>query len=293
MTSNSELVGKVFPKISIVTPSYNQAEYLEQTIMSVLSQDYPNLEYIIIDGGSSDGSVEIIRRYADKLHYWESVKDNGQYHAINKGFSKATGEIMAWINSSDVYYPWTLKIVAEVFSSGSDIEWITGMPTNLVTGNAPQSISLAVERNMYDIAAGDYKWIQQESVFWRRSLWDRIGGNLDTNVLYAGDFDLWLKFYRHSCLYYVNTILGGFRYHDVRRGNDVSGTYEDEAEKLYLRFRERADTTTKIRSSFVKVLVGGNVWRRKVLKKTGIFSWYKHGYVHFNFDSQSWGVIEK
>ena len=104
-----------YPKISIVTPSFNQAEFLEQTICSVLNQNYPNLEYIIIDGGSTDGSVEIIKKYADKFTYWVSEKDNGQYDAINKGFSHTTGDIMGWINSSDIYYPWTLSMIAEIF----------------------------------------------------------------------------------------------------------------------------------------------------------------------------------
>lgn len=93
-----------YPKISIVTPSFNQSEFLELTIRSVLDQGYPNLEYIVIDGGSTDGSVDIIKKYADKISYWVSEKDGGQYDAINKGFARSSGEIMGWINSSDLYY---------------------------------------------------------------------------------------------------------------------------------------------------------------------------------------------
>src|ERR1051326_2778110 len=203
-----------YPKISIVTPSFNQAEFFEQTLRSVLDQNYPNLEYVVIDGGSTDGSVDIIKKYADKLTYWVSEKDKGQYDAINKGFSHTTGEIMGWINSSDIYYPWTLQIIAEIFGSMKQVEWLSGMHTNLSTGTAPQSTTVARQKNIYDIVGGKYKWLQQESIFWKRSLWDKAGGKLDLSVGYAGDLNLWLKFFSHTCLFYVNTILGGFRYHD-------------------------------------------------------------------------------
>ena len=115
------------PRISVITPSYNQGEYLEATLRSVLDQDYEELEYVVIDGGSTDGSVQIIERYASRLAYWVSEPDRGHAHALNKGFERATGDILCWINSSDMYYPWTLRTVAEVFTQLPGVEWITGV----------------------------------------------------------------------------------------------------------------------------------------------------------------------
>src|SRR5687767_14913471 len=112
------------PRITIVTPSFNQAQYLEQTLRSVLDQDYPNLDYIVVDGGSTDGSVEIIRRYADRLSWWVSEKDDGQSHAINKGFARAGGEVFGYINSDDILYPGALDAVARAYGAGA--EWMIG-----------------------------------------------------------------------------------------------------------------------------------------------------------------------
>ena len=118
-----------YPKISIVTPNYNMGAYLEETIKSVISQNYPNLEYFIIDGGSNDNSLEIIKKYERHLTYWISEKDNGMYHAIQKGFEKSTGEIMAWLNSDDMYHSNSLFIVAEIFDSFPQVEWLLGAST--------------------------------------------------------------------------------------------------------------------------------------------------------------------
>src|SRR5690349_20390053 len=163
------------PTVSIVTPSFNQAQFLEEAMRSVLEQTYPHVEYVVIDGGSSDGSAEIINRYASRLAYSVSEPDRGQYDAINKGFAKTTGEIMAWLNSDDKYTPWALSVVAEIFSSFPEIEWLTSL--HPVSWN-PRGQAVAVDftggfsryafvRGANFPAEGSYgrRWIQQESTF--------------------------------------------------------------------------------------------------------------------------------
>ncbi|MDW8303193.1 MAG: glycosyltransferase family 2 protein, partial [Bacteroidia bacterium] len=118
-----------YPVISIVTPSFNQGEFLEQTIVSVLEQNYPRLEYIIIDGGSTDNSVEIIKKYEKYLTYWVSEPDRGIYDALQKGFAHTTGEIMGWINSDDMYHKNSFSLVAEIFFQYPQIDWLSGIPT--------------------------------------------------------------------------------------------------------------------------------------------------------------------
>lgn len=220
-----------YPKISIVTPSFNQGKYLEETILSVLNQGYPNLEYIIIDGGSTDESVDIIRKYEKQLSYWVSEKDKGMYEAVQKGFAKSTGEIMGWINSDDRYHPKSFFVLGDVFSTFPEVEWLQGNPSSIDEQGRIVSSFSSRKWSKYNFLQRDYKYIQQESTFWRRSLWEKAGSSLRTDLRYAGDFELWLRFFDHARLYALHTVIGSFR---LRSGNQLSlemiGEYHKEAE---------------------------------------------------------------
>jgi len=230
-----------YPKISIVTPSFNQGDFLEDTILSVLGQGYPNLEYIIIDGGSTDSSQEIIKKYEDKLAYWVSEPDGGLYSGLQKGFEKATGDIMAWINSDDMYHRQSLFTVADLFSAFPQVSWIMGRNSYFdeegrIFLNDPD---LFQERwSKWRIYGYDGQFIQQESVFWKRQLWEKAGGYIDGSLSYAGDADLWMRFFRHELLYSTTFLLSGFR---IRTGNQKSQDHLSEYFEEYraLLARER------------------------------------------------------
>jgi len=224
------------PKISIVTPSLNQGMFLEQTICSVLDQGYPNLEYIIIDGGSRDNSKEIIQKYEKHLSFWCSEPDDGHYAAVNKGFTQATGEIFAWLNSDDMYCPWALRTVASVFSQLQDIQWLTTLSPLLWDSEGfcycADSIPGFAKRSFLNGSniPWDGPWtIQQESTFWRRSLWETTGG-LNLEYQLAADFDLWCRFYMQTDLYGLNSPLAGFRVHKNQRSHQIE-VYREEARR--------------------------------------------------------------
>lgn len=200
-----------FPTITVVTPNYNQAAFLEETILSILNQDYPNLEYIIIDGGSTDGSVEIIRKYEQKLAYWVSEKDKGQYDAVQKGFARSTGEIMTYINSDDLLSTKSLFTVADLFTEFDEINWLSGTPNTIDEKSRNVEIGEYPRWNRYRYLKGDYRFIQQEGVFWRRSLWEKAGGYISTEYKLASDLELWARFFEHATYYAVPGILGSFR----------------------------------------------------------------------------------
>ncbi len=232
------------PTISLVTPSYNQGDWLEATMRSVLDQRYPSLQYVVMDGGSTDASTAVIARHAASLTHWESGRDGGQYDAINRGFAHTDGEIMGWINSDDLHTPWTLRTVGELFARFPEVECITSLfplfwdTDGRLTGCEPlHGISRrAMIAGEFLPTAGAYAqgFIQQESTFWRRSLWERAGGALDTRLSLAADFALWMRFSELTELVGVRVPLAGFRRQPAQRTATAGESYRREAEACLL-----------------------------------------------------------
>ncbi|HEX9819383.1 MAG TPA: glycosyltransferase family 2 protein [Methylomirabilota bacterium] len=242
------------PRISVVTPSYNQARFLEACLRSVLGQKYPNLEYIVIDGGSTDGSVEIIKNFERDLAYWVSEPDAGHYDGLNKGFRRATGDILAWLNSDDMYTPWAFAVVADIFERLPEVQWLSTLYP--LFWNEADAATHCTQLPGFDRRAvlGRGMGVQQESTFWRRSLWERAGGALDASFKLAGDLDLWARFWEHAELYGVAVPLGGIRRHGGQRHVRHFDDYMAEAAVIAGRYglrcsrRAPAPMLSKLRS---------------------------------------------
>lgn len=233
---------KTFPKISVVVVNFNLAKYLEDALRSVVEQGYPNLELIVVDGGSTDGSREIIHQYASHIHWWVSEPDGGQYHAVQKGFARSTGEIMYWLNSDDMLHRRALWTVAEVMETFPEVEWLTGLASEWhPEGHIVQRITLPWCRwSRLRYLTYDFQFIQQESTFWRRSLWERAGGEVAVEMRLAGDMELWARFFRHARLFTVLGLLGGFRYRrEGQRSRDERQAYLAECAAVVKRERRQ------------------------------------------------------
>ncbi len=217
------------PRITVVTPSYNQGKYLEQTLRSVLEQGYPNLEYIVVDGGSSDGSVDIIRRYEKDLAWWVSEKDRGQSHALNKGFARATGDVYGFINSDDFLYPGALHCIADAYNAGA--QWMVGWVQMIEADGGewpqlPQRIGLVPDWFITNP-------IPQQGTYWAGKLWKQLGG-FNEDLRYTFDYDFWmrLRFRGNVQPLILHRCLGSYRLHESSKTVSEFDAFEPEFVKI-------------------------------------------------------------
>jgi hypothetical protein len=226
------------PSISLVTSVLNGRDYLERCIDSILSQGYPNLEYIILDGGSTDGTQDIIRRYESHLSYWSSSPDDGHYASVQEGLNRSTGSIMSWLNADDCLTPYSLDLAAAIFTGAPHIDWLTGTlciysaDNELEIGGTPR---LCGETYFND--GFDAPFIQQEGTFWRRSLWERAGGALDVRLELASDMELWTRFFQYAHPYTLSVPLGIFQMRPGQRSEIFRHRYFVEAYRVIQRLK--------------------------------------------------------
>jgi len=228
--------------VSIITPSFNQAAYLEQTIRSVLNQDYPRIEYIVIDGGSTDDSVAVIKKYADKLAYWVSEKDRGQADAINKGFSRATGDIVAWLNSDDYYLAGTVGAAAKVFEEHPEVALVYANML-AVDGDGKTFNTLTYKQlSLEDLLC--FQIIGQPAVFMRRSAL-QAAGELDPVFHFMLDHHLWIRIAQREKILHVNQTWAAARYHAEAKNIAQAAAFGRDAFRI-LDFAARDETLSPI-----------------------------------------------
>lgn len=233
------------PRISLITAVRDGEPFLARAMDSILSQGYDNLEYIVIDGGSRDGSLETIQSRERHLAHWISEPDQGHGHALNKGFAQATGDILGWLNADDLLAPGSLKTIAEIFRQEPRIKWITGIPSD-ITGDDSLNARKNSPFNLCDFLEGRAFSIQQESTFWHRELWETCGGKLNESLSLAVDGELWTRFFKHQPLVQVDAVLGGFRRHGENRSEVGRATYVEEMKSALRNLRDASTWRQKL-----------------------------------------------
>lgn len=235
-------------KITLVTPSYNQARFLEETIQSVVSQRQHVHEYFLLDGGSTDGSAEIIRRFETHIDWWTSEKDNGQSDAIHRGFQRATGDVLGWINSDDLLLPGALARVRSIFDSDPSVEIVAGYLALIDAESRVISLPRVPTGNNF-LGRRGLVQVSQQSTFFRRSLYEKVGG-LDLSLHCAMDFDLWSRFYTAGAKWRTLPIhLAAFRKHGEAKGSGNAwwARYQDEKALVRQRYPEIFDSRLRQR----------------------------------------------
>jgi glycosyltransferase involved in cell wall biosynthesis len=251
------------PLVSIITPSFNQGEFLEQAILSVISQDYRPLEYILMDGGSSDDSLDIIQRYEKHLDYWTSEKDAGQSQALNRGFARSRGDVMGWINSDDILAPGAISAAVSALRRNSQrLAWTIGGTT--LIDRKGKRLGERIPEKIYEdtFLRWHIKWFPQQSTFWTRTLWEKTGG-LDESLHYAMDLDLWLRMFTYVQPTVLGSSMSSYRMHASSKCVSSLNAARDEVDSvlvrwLSLRLASMGDGEASARREMVEAVVRAN-----------------------------------
>jgi len=260
--SDSEL-----PLVSIVTPSFNQAPYLEETIRSVLEQDYPRIEYIIIDGGSADGSVSIIKKYARQISWWVSEVDKGQTDAINKGFGHAKGQYMAWLNSDDTYQPGAVSAAVKYLQENPEIGMVYA-DCNFIDEDSRVIGKFGAAQTDYKRLRRGYAHIPQQTMFFHAELWHALGP-LDPSFYFAMDYDLWVRIASRTQIKYLpGQTWANFRIHTS--GKTIANDDRCWPEMLRVHYREGGNFFSIIVAKYYIRKLIAPLWNRRRMKKLGL-----------------------
>lgn len=266
------------PKITIITPSFNQGAYLKQTIESVLMQQYPNLEYFVIDGGSTDNSVDVIKQYSQMINWWVSEKDNGQTHAINKGLSRATGDIIAFLNSDDIYFADTLFNVATHFTN-SNTQWLVGTCVQIDTQSKPiGQFNHTTPDSFSSYLMRDTGLLPQPSSFWSAQTFERLG-HFRTDIHCSFDYEWNCRLLANNFApQMVHTPYAGFRIHPESKGQTLDLTFGRDRIQIASEYanylpldqqkalRKRLAYNTRQYAILESQLTGNSLWKQ-ILKR--------------------------
>jgi glycosyltransferase involved in cell wall biosynthesis len=252
------------PLVSIITPSFNQANYLEATIQSVLGQDYPRIEYIIVDGGSTDGSVDVIKKHEGRLAWWVSEQDKGQTDAINKGFNRANGEILAWLNSDDTYNPGAISAAVKFLTENPDVAMIYADCDFINEQGAVIGKFNSAQTDYRRLREG-YVHIPQQTMFFRAKYWKELGP-LDPSFYFAMDYDLWTRIAAHAPIKYLpGQTWANFRLHTS--GKTISADDRCWPEMLRVHYRDGGGFFSIIVAKYYLRKIVGPLWKWRIKKE--------------------------
>jgi len=284
-----------YPSISLITACYNHKNYIAETIESIISQKYPNLQYVVIDDGSTDGSWEVIQKYQKYLHHCEQLEGyrKSPTIALNIGMSKVNADIMGWLNSDDILLPKSLFVISEVFAQNKNVEWFTGMASTI--NHKSQIVNSKMRpKNIYDYLIGDWKIIQQESTFFKRNLWQKAGKKFIEDK-WAFDTELWTRFFSQAEHYHVSTPIGAFRKGKQSKSISDPRSFLEPNENHLRKMKEKTGIKLKLEALVYKICKK-IFWPilffvpNSIFKKIPLFKKYTYKVINYNFEKNQWLV---